>query len=147
MLFFFFFKQKTAYEMRISDWSSDVCSSDLIVGLRPGEKLYEELFDEGERQLPSVISGIKEAEPIPVPLVTLNDAFDELARASASNDSANTRALVRRLLESSAPAKPETEAEPQTETEKVQVARSRQTRPTGTDSHTAYQKIGREKAR
>src|SRR3546814_8640382 len=28
-LVFFFFKQKTAYEMRISDWSSDVCSSDL----------------------------------------------------------------------------------------------------------------------
>src|SRR3546814_1472920 len=33
---FFFFKQKTAYEMRISDWSSDVCSSDLriVVGGR-----------------------------------------------------------------------------------------------------------------
>src|SRR3546814_1466634 len=29
ILVFFFFKQKTAYEMRISDWSSDVCSSDL----------------------------------------------------------------------------------------------------------------------
>src|SRR3546814_11380349 len=29
MSYFFFFKQKTAYEMRISDWSSDVCSSDL----------------------------------------------------------------------------------------------------------------------
>src|SRR3546814_3341531 len=29
-IYFFFFKQKTAYEMRISDWSSDVCSSDLI---------------------------------------------------------------------------------------------------------------------
>src|SRR3546814_17007620 len=29
LCFFFFFKQKTAYEMRISDWSSDVCSSDL----------------------------------------------------------------------------------------------------------------------
>src|SRR3546814_8630206 len=28
-VYFFFFKQKTAYEMRISDWSSDVCSSDL----------------------------------------------------------------------------------------------------------------------
>src|SRR3546814_8120858 len=28
-MFFFFFKQKTAYELRISDWSSDVCSSDL----------------------------------------------------------------------------------------------------------------------
>src|SRR3546814_1095684 len=30
LLIFFFFKQKTAYEMRISDWSSDVCSSDLV---------------------------------------------------------------------------------------------------------------------
>src|SRR3546814_8707663 len=30
VLFVFFFKQKTAYEMRISDWSSDVCSSDLV---------------------------------------------------------------------------------------------------------------------
>src|SRR3546814_6061950 len=30
MFLFFFFKQKTAYEMRISDWSSDVCSSDLL---------------------------------------------------------------------------------------------------------------------
>src|SRR3546814_21042470 len=29
IVFFFFFKQKTAYELRISDWSSDVCSSDL----------------------------------------------------------------------------------------------------------------------
>src|SRR3546814_4198306 len=30
IIFVFFFKQKTAYEMRISDWSSDVCSSDLL---------------------------------------------------------------------------------------------------------------------
>src|SRR3546814_2694539 len=30
LFIFFFFKQKTAYEMRISDWSSDVCSSDLV---------------------------------------------------------------------------------------------------------------------
>src|SRR3546814_5247310 len=40
---FFFFKQKTAYEMRISDWSSDVCSSDLLA-----RQLYEsqgEAFD------------------------------------------------------------------------------------------------------
>src|SRR3546814_5364521 len=32
--FFFFFKQKTAYEVRISDWSSDVCSSDLLPPIR-----------------------------------------------------------------------------------------------------------------
>src|SRR3546814_6258274 len=31
---FFFFKQKTAYEMRISDWSSDVCSSDLVAAAK-----------------------------------------------------------------------------------------------------------------
>src|SRR3546814_8246809 len=33
----FFFKQKTAYEMRISDWSSDVCSSDLLA-----QRLYRD---------------------------------------------------------------------------------------------------------
>src|SRR3546814_5312608 len=33
-LLLFFFKQKTAYELRISDWSSDVCSSDLVAPLR-----------------------------------------------------------------------------------------------------------------
>src|SRR3546814_10361866 len=39
---FFFFKQKTAYEMRISDWSSDVCSSDLydVHRLAPEEELW-----------------------------------------------------------------------------------------------------------
>src|SRR3546814_20073188 len=36
IFYFFFFKQKTAYEMRISDWSSDVCSSDLAVMLMAG---------------------------------------------------------------------------------------------------------------
>src|SRR3546814_5135485 len=43
MIVFFFFKQKTAYEMRISDWSSDVCSSDLLHARpfrrRPGDLL------------------------------------------------------------------------------------------------------------
>src|SRR3546814_3618757 len=34
IVIFFFFKQKTAYEMRISDWSSDVCSSDLVAPFR-----------------------------------------------------------------------------------------------------------------
>src|SRR3546814_6904760 len=36
MYLFFFFKQKTAYDMRISDWSSDVCSSDLCGGVSSG---------------------------------------------------------------------------------------------------------------
>src|SRR3546814_18635623 len=63
---FFFFKQKTAYEMRISDWSSDVCSSDLgdrgqlLVGqdrvlltrlrILEGERLGEAAIDGGGRR-------------------------------------------------------------------------------------------------
>src|SRR3546814_4293563 len=42
MCLFFFFKQKTAYEMRISDWSSDVCSSDLQI-VREDATLGQEL--------------------------------------------------------------------------------------------------------
>src|SRR3546814_7561945 len=38
VVFFFFFKQKTAYEMRISDWSSDVCSSDLAHQHESGDR-------------------------------------------------------------------------------------------------------------
>src|SRR3546814_1855553 len=41
-MLFFFFKQKTAYEMRISDWSSDVCSSDLgLVAAEQHSKLTD----------------------------------------------------------------------------------------------------------
>src|SRR3546814_6446985 len=49
-MFFFFFKQKTAYEMRISDWSSDLCSSDLdgqgvqVIAAGPGKMSNRENF-------------------------------------------------------------------------------------------------------
>src|SRR3546814_2480343 len=55
---FFFFKQKTAYEMRISDWSSDVCSSDLIrptglidppVEIKPVEEQVDDLIAEAKK--------------------------------------------------------------------------------------------------
>src|SRR3546814_8666920 len=60
----FFFKQKTAYEMRISDWSSDVCASDLLVKKYAGR--YAKLkaiaadtsLDDGER----LIARLKMAE-------------------------------------------------------------------------------------
>src|SRR3546814_13372196 len=50
---FFFFKQKTAYEMRISDWSSDVCSSDLFFTHRKERRnlLRHALFRRLDRQL------------------------------------------------------------------------------------------------
>src|SRR3546814_6466602 len=43
-VFFFFFKQKTAYEMRISDWSSDVCSSDLSCAQKGDERSKEFIY-------------------------------------------------------------------------------------------------------
>src|SRR3546814_10374855 len=42
---FFFFKQKTAYEMRISDWSSDVCSSDLRVVAGLDDDAVDQVLD------------------------------------------------------------------------------------------------------
>src|SRR3546814_4703350 len=68
----FFFKQKTAYEMRISDWSSDVCSSDLArsrrvrrqprIGGPPGR-----IFDRrGNRDAPREIAGGIKAHRIPL---------------------------------------------------------------------------------
>src|SRR3546814_3021311 len=42
----FFFKQKTAYEMRISDWSSDVCSSDLLARSGEADFVLESAADE-----------------------------------------------------------------------------------------------------
>src|SRR3546814_13846153 len=48
---FFFFKQKTAYEMRISDWSSDVCSSDLA-----GQQFIEVVQAAGDQVLHAVLA-------------------------------------------------------------------------------------------
>src|SRR3546814_2700456 len=49
--FIFFFKQKTAYEMRISDWSSDVCSSDLFADRFDG-------FSIGSNDLTQLVLGV-----------------------------------------------------------------------------------------
>src|SRR5881227_3442218 len=43
-VFFFFFKQKTAYEITVRDWSSDVCSSDLRRGRKRGERIPGNLW-------------------------------------------------------------------------------------------------------
>src|SRR3546814_4169001 len=51
ILCFFFFKQKTAYEMRISDWSSDVCSSDLAFIFDANDGLDDANFAELHKRL------------------------------------------------------------------------------------------------
>src|SRR3546814_3721938 len=52
VVFVFFFKQKTAYEMRISDWSSDVCSSDLVGDRRLRHSGPMTAVDDPEGRLP-----------------------------------------------------------------------------------------------
>src|SRR3546814_20776141 len=58
-MFFFFFKQKTAYEMRISDWSSDVCSSDLeqLAALAPSSALRAPSPASGRRAVWTMSAG------------------------------------------------------------------------------------------
>src|SRR3546814_8251121 len=76
LCYFFFFKQKTAYEMRISDWSSDVCSSDLTfqqgygltesgamgTSLKPEEHKQPELLSTVGRPNPGIGIKIVDAE-------------------------------------------------------------------------------------
>src|SRR3546814_7658307 len=52
MLAIFFFKQNTSYEMRISDWSSDVCSSDLHLLPLPGPCLADQQAGDNRRMPP-----------------------------------------------------------------------------------------------
>src|SRR3546814_5739696 len=55
-ILFFFFKQKTAYEMRISDWSSDVCSSDL-----PAVSAVKELLAQEPDALREIVRSVMQA--------------------------------------------------------------------------------------
>lgn len=72
-----------------------------IVGLRPGEKLYEELFNETERRLPSVLPGIFEADPDPLPMARLNEMFNKLQDVCDKGDDEASKALVFELLNES----------------------------------------------
>src|SRR3546814_9299134 len=61
----FFFKQKTAYEMRISDWSSDLCSSDLTARPRDDEEVREPGHGETEERARPGVPLVAERLPVP----------------------------------------------------------------------------------
>src|SRR3546814_3695140 len=103
---FFFFKQKTAYEMRISDWSSDVCSSDLDVEaegveaalVRPDDRAVDAhrrlIIDRAEVEhdiLAAPVGGDGEAAAIPDSVVGGDPARDarELDRKSTRLNSSH----------------------------------------------------------
>src|SRR3546814_5478863 len=75
ILVFFFFKQKTAYEMRISDWSSDVCSSDLFTAM----------FDRIRLPMETMTERCREKDPDNDPLGTLRKIFILVLRETVRN--------------------------------------------------------------
>src|SRR3546814_3328907 len=74
-MFVFFFKQKTAYELRISDWSSDVCSSDLAV-------LWQACFH----------------RPVPPPVMRLNGDLGGKFRTEAAPDTIKPTLRLRDVI-------------------------------------------------
>src|SRR3546814_4539938 len=80
---FFFFKHKTAYEMRISDWSSDVCSSDLLSlnmqfhELHDPRGLAKDVTNLGRWGNGDVEVGLSSAEDIPYVLGLVRQAFEK----------------------------------------------------------------------
>src|SRR3546814_1887652 len=100
VIVFFFFKQKTAYEMRISDWSSDVCSSDLprvgprLVGgklhqtaVAPAAFLNRPLEDSPAETAAAPCSGHAHALDLPAPQAAPRQARNE-AELQAGDDRA-----------------------------------------------------------
>src|SRR3546814_1858444 len=92
---FFFFKQKTAYEMRISDWSSDVCSSDLFA------QLYADLAEQISAKLEN-----RTADPASLLVPTVEDgargvAFIAAAVESSRRDAAWTELRLDQIGRSS----------------------------------------------
>src|SRR3546814_14380072 len=79
MLWIFFFKQKTAYEMRISDWSSDVCSSDLRSGAEPSpasQQISASVLVKGQLSTPAEFGAIVLRANPDGPSVRLRDVAD-----------------------------------------------------------------------
>src|SRR3546814_1892493 len=95
----FFFKQKTAYEMRISDWSSDVCSSDLI------SSVSATFWSIRRRETPSWASWRSSATPgaggMPVTAASWRACIAAIRdrKSTRLNSSTNAHLVCRLLLE------------------------------------------------
>src|SRR3546814_6923333 len=98
MVFFFFCKHKTAYEMRISDWSSDVCSSDLpLAGVRTGEPAQLGEFKRGQIDLQlgdlALEEGVVDQRPVAVEFGA-RDRLDALDAALRRGDPGDRQSVV-----------------------------------------------------
>src|SRR3546814_9836682 len=85
---FFFFKQKTAYEMRISDWSSDVCSSDLFArdegDADPLLRVQQDRIGPVRRQRAGTRAEHPEGVPVQVHGMRMRRAVEDLRHVAAA---------------------------------------------------------------
>lgn len=84
--------------IRLAGFTPDQEIEIKIIGCRPGEKLFEELFDETDKRISSPVPGVLGAVPEPIPLPTLRDAFARLQRYSERGNEASVVAVMRELL-------------------------------------------------
>jgi FlaA1/EpsC-like NDP-sugar epimerase len=84
--------------IRLAGLTPDVHVKIEYVGLRLGEKLFEELFDEDEERLASSLTGIFLARPNAIPLSILSKRFDEIGREAAEGNAERVRQLVHKLV-------------------------------------------------
>src|SRR3546814_4904832 len=102
-MLFFFFKQKTAYEMRISDWSSDVCSSDLYVY----RTVAEQPQNQNDREIAALFDRWNAAlKTGSAAAVTSLYAPDAILQPTVSNQVRNTAALIQDYFEHFLAGKP-----------------------------------------
>jgi|GEM_PF-55717 len=87
-----------AQMIRLAGYEPDVDIDIDIVGLRPGEKLYEELFDSCEEQAESRIPGIFEARSRAIPLPLMSQAISRLERLIEAGDEAEIRRVLHNLV-------------------------------------------------
>jgi O-antigen biosynthesis protein WbqV len=77
-----------------------------FIGLKPGEKLHEELFDAGEQRTETGVAGIWRALPRPLDGLALTRQMEELALAARARQSARTEALLQAMVPEYRPAQP-----------------------------------------
>ena len=84
--------------IRLAGYSPDKDVEIKIVGRRPGEKLYEELFDATEQRVQSPIPGVLGAVPTAIPLIALREQFIRMHQSAKVGDAANILARVVEVL-------------------------------------------------
>jgi O-antigen biosynthesis protein WbqV len=101
--------------IRLAGYTPDKEIKIEIVGSRPGEKLYEELFDHAEHKVDSPIPGVLGAVPSAIPIRVLRGAFDRLRHCAEKGDVANLFHQACELMPNYAPsdAKPHLKRESQ----------------------------------